>query len=696
MENLAYTESGNGTQYDPHSTTYLDADSTDVPQISSFSPQRGPGSTTRFLVNFSTLYDIHTRAEQSCVLMFGARKCGVAMSKLDPQNGVYQYAVATDVPSFSSTGWAEASVPVILILESGADASTLHKVDVGVFRYTDVPQSSISNSTTRDASVVMVDENSQVLESTTKSESDSSRARNEYDSFSYPTQDAAYYVGVSQSSNYAMMPQYSRENSGYSTQSQQRAVYSYPQSVPPSPPSQRLNSPSPWYGSIQLSRQSPPSIGSFPASRATLSSIPSPNFPNPQLQRTTTIHPTPGSIDYGSGNTIFTNSNYHKAQLNIQGNLDSMAILDHWSPEELATKRRIVHFRISQSGIKLTVSFKPISQEFASRPPQKACVSCIWWEEKGEKGACYVTSVEIINLLEQIVSVKFATDEKNRIRRNIEGFVPQTIKKTGADTKNFFKTIMDFPNPKPRHIEKDVKVFQWNVLSSVLNKIIGKYVSVTSIFLRGILNKMQSATPDTMMPTLLTPMSTMGYTPESSGASYTQPTQLHRYPMELQQSLSSPRCSSQPMTGSYTNQPNPPLSPPFSRSSSIYDPLRIGVSGIPQAQYYPDPIPHRPHVTGYTSQTHGSTVYSTPQSARPSWDLAMTPSVLSNDVLPTTTSGDISGYLETTTGNVNAGSANNNGLPAHFNMHDDTPVGISIPKLLDAANISNSHHLSTA
>jgi len=37
--------------------------------------------------------------------------------------------------------------------------------------------------------------------------------------------------------------------------------------------------------------------------------------------------------------------------------------------------------------------------------------------------------------------------------------------------------IMGFPNPKPRNIEKDVKVFPWEILSSALKKIIGKYVS---------------------------------------------------------------------------------------------------------------------------------------------------------------------------------------------------------------------------
>jgi hypothetical protein len=35
---------------------------------------------------------------------------------------------------------------------------------------------------------------------------------------------------------------------------------------------------------------------------------------------------------------------------------------------------------------------------------------------------------------------------------------------------------MGFPNPKPRNIEKDIKIFTWHHLGLALKKIIGKYV----------------------------------------------------------------------------------------------------------------------------------------------------------------------------------------------------------------------------
>lgn len=88
-----------------------------------------------------------------------------------------------------------------------------------------------------------------------------------------------------------------------------------------------------------------------------------------------------------------------------------------------------------------------------------------------------MTSVDTIFLLESLVAVRFTVEEKNRIRRNLEGFRPMTVSKAKADSEEFFKIIMGFPNPKPRNIEKDVKVFPWKILAHALKKIIGKYVS---------------------------------------------------------------------------------------------------------------------------------------------------------------------------------------------------------------------------
>ncbi|KKY32079.1 putative transcriptional regulator medusa [Diaporthe ampelina] len=123
-----------------------------------------------------------------------------------------------------------------------------------------------------------------------------------------------------------------------------------------------------------------------------------------------------------------------------------------WTPEEWENRRRIVMFKKSQSGSRLTATFRAVPVN--ERPPNSICVSCIWWEERHE---CFVTSVDTIHLLEQLVVSpnRFTVEEKNRIRRNLEGFKPLTVSKAKADSEDFFKIIMGFGNPKPRNIEKD-------------------------------------------------------------------------------------------------------------------------------------------------------------------------------------------------------------------------------------------------
>ncbi|ORY86821.1 hypothetical protein BCR37DRAFT_335415, partial [Protomyces lactucae-debilis] len=143
----------------------------------------------------------------------------------------------------------------------------------------------------------------------------------------------------------------------------------------------------------------------------------------------------------------------------------------NWSGEEFAIRRRLVQFWRKQDGNIIRINFRPV-EPGATRSPHAVIISCIYWEERQE---CFFTSVDAIFLLESLIGNRFAVEEKNRIRRNLEGFRPLTVGKGKPDSDNFFKLIMGFPAPKPRNIEKDVKAFPWRILTSALRKIIGKY-----------------------------------------------------------------------------------------------------------------------------------------------------------------------------------------------------------------------------
>lgn len=141
--------------------------------------------------------------------------------------------------------------------------------------------------------------------------------------------------------------------------------------------------------------------------------------------------------------------------------------------DEYIAGRRLVRFSRTQAGNKLCVSCEAITLDEYNEGETVA--SCII-RDNGQEPC--VTSVDIIALLQQLVQDSFSVEEKNRIRRNLEGFRPATIAKAKPETEHFFRKIMDFPEPKPRNIEKDVKVFEWSVLPAALEKIIHKYVCV--------------------------------------------------------------------------------------------------------------------------------------------------------------------------------------------------------------------------
>lgn len=227
--------------------------------------------------------------------------------------------------------------------------------------------------------------------------------------------------------------------------------------------------------------------------------MPESGHQTPQLIRSTQLNPTspptntlsqPSNFKHSYNASVSTNSSSspptdrsglpiagsQRASLELHGNIQDMAV--GWSHDEWRSRRRLIQFWRKQEGTTIHAICKPILPE--EYIPNSVVVSCIFWDVTNE---CYITSVDVIYLLEALVASRFNVEEKNRIRRNLEGLKPKTISKiakSGDDKLNkiheeFFKLVMSFPNPKPRHIEKDIKIFPWRVLASALNKIISKY-----------------------------------------------------------------------------------------------------------------------------------------------------------------------------------------------------------------------------
>jgi len=411
--------------------------------------------------------------------MFGAKKCLAALQKVEFDDDWYNYVLSVEVPPFPSTSSWDPTMMLKLQVEDKMGVLRSH-TDAGKFTFTDMSpnlayQSSPDFSRKRKYSTEF-SENQDYSEGHTPKRANTLQfpAKPRSMSGPYSNPQASPLPSASTiSSGYSHTGSYDlHKQSAYTPQLSHKGLYAVPSGMSlnqgdfklpqMSPPLNSYGS----YSSMSNTGRSPASIAVTPTGASVL---PSPSaLSAPVLVRASSL---PQTGVASSAQPFNPYSMYQtKAVLKIEGDLDKMS--DEWTQEELDAKRRLVEFKRSQHGSTITTSFAPIAPE--ARPARSICVSCIWWEEKDE---CFITSVDTIFLLEQLVNVRFTVEEKNRIRRNLEGFRPLTVSKAKADSEEFFKVIMGFPNPKPRNIEKDVKVFPWKILSHALKKIISKYVS---------------------------------------------------------------------------------------------------------------------------------------------------------------------------------------------------------------------------
>ena len=153
-------------------------------------------------------------------------------------------------------------------------------------------------------------------------------------------------------------------------------------------------------------------------------------------------------------------------------------ITENWSDQELQNGRRLVQFWRKQEGNTIVIHHKVVVQE--EYVEGNLAVSCLWWPERKEH---FFTSVDAITLAEFLLETSFTVPAKNRARRNIAVLNPITLPKVKNDrarsvNERMFVKVMGYPPPKPRTIEKNIKVYRWRDLTSCLEKIIQKYVSI--------------------------------------------------------------------------------------------------------------------------------------------------------------------------------------------------------------------------
>ncbi|KAF3937264.1 hypothetical protein ABW19_dt0200036 [Dactylella cylindrospora] len=506
------------------------------PRVTACSPSEGAQGTDFTIVVTSTT-DL-TKDARSFRALFGSKRCAVNIQKSTSIDGLMSFTLTTKVPPNSLTGWYNQKVPVYFNIEDehGNELNTEFITD---FTYTDFsPPQSYESSPNPDVTARKRRLSGGVKDITASVDAYRSQVKRpalqpdirpkgeDYIAYSYPS--------VSGSS----FPSYAQTASD-------RSVFGYGEQG-----SDRTGTNAGAWNGLYPSAFTPAMLRQLTRMYTVPSASSDPVGGNPTLVRTSTLQQSHGSFN--------PYQLPQKANLALQGDLNSMA--ENWTQEEWQNKRRLVQFRRTQRGNTVEASFAPVSP--SERQANSICISCIWWQERGET---FVTSVDCIYLLEALVGVRFTVEEKNRIRRNLEGFHPLT---------------------------KDVKVFPWKILTLALKKIIGKYSASYSSTASVMTPPIGSSAP--MMPNA-SPRSdsTSPSVPQRATASVSPPAAAHAYPQQAERPAVTSGHMPQGMTMGAPAPANswaqlPHLQPPQHIPRTSWD--GMGRQGLEMPPVYPENI----------------------------------------------------------------------------------------------------------
>lgn len=153
-----------------------------------------------------------------------------------------------------------------------------------------------------------------------------------------------------------------------------------------------------------------------------------------------------------------------------------------WTAAEIAAGRRLICFERSQNDTVVHLNFATHRLEQPYNDQSQLVISCIKWPD-GHSGF-FITSFDVLRLVEFILNLKMETEMKNRVRRNMASVpfitLPKGKKPSGSHPdpkKDPFTLIMSFDTHQPRSIEKSIKVYDWYDLKNCLAKILQRFVS---------------------------------------------------------------------------------------------------------------------------------------------------------------------------------------------------------------------------
>src|SRR5579859_3263184 len=138
-----------------------------------------------------------------------------------------------------------------------------------------------------------------------------------------------------------------------------------------------------------------------------------------------------------------------------------------WTPPEQHQHRRLIAFTVladkeNHDDLKGIFTVAPIPH-LSHTPPKSQVISCIHIPAESShqlRDQCIITQYDMLRLLQWMLGSPswFLSDEKNRIRRNLQYFNPTTMRKVKAIGEiDVFGQIVGYKEPKPYSSKKNMK-----------------------------------------------------------------------------------------------------------------------------------------------------------------------------------------------------------------------------------------------
>ncbi|KAL9036607.1 MAG: hypothetical protein Q9180_004209 [Flavoplaca navasiana] len=590
------------------------------PVVTGFNPEEGR-ERTRVIIHIRSNHPLVDAAIARASLSFAGRNCLAQFISLGFSSG-YLYAVTSEVPIFAATGSSSPHVFMCVHLQNESGAS-VYSMDVGYFRYTSQNEAGLASTSTMSKEQVS---DASATGSLIANQAVNQQLPRSYSSGHVPVATNPYTYRI-RPHNQDCSPRYSPydlRQTSFRRRSSTLSSETTNSSLPCTPRDLGWSSN---YTAINcLERKTASSLTPSPRfsyiPKTTIVSSPT-LIRITQLVKVVKVKQGLGLITPSGDGSLGSHSEnqiYPTARLDIDGQLQSMT--ENWTLQESMNKRRLVEFRRSQTGGVVSTSFTPV--ETCAR--KRSTISCILWERKKGQRQYVITSVDIIHLLEFLIDCQTDTDEKNRIRRNVERFDARTTYKDDSETGGLFNVIMGLPEPKPRRIAKPVKVFPWISLATAVAKVIEKFTPDyydAAVFIRDhpeLFKPQKSVKGPTSQPNNLLKSETKEEDEddvESNGSS-------HSTPNSTSKSLHS-RSPSSAYTPSVGSCPSSTLSPNMEhtfhnpQSLGTMAPYPIGASSALHYASAQSTFP-RPEALGSNHKAYISMVAGQP--VRGSWDFS--------------------------------------------------------------------------